>query len=234
MRTGATDWPAPREDVMIRRLCVVGTGLIGGSLARDLRRLGEVGEVVGSSRNAVNLQRAVDLGIIDRFDVDVARAAAEADMVVVAVPLGATESVFEGIRDALDDDAIITDVGSAKGSVVAAARTALGARLSRFVPAHPVAGTEHSGVDASVERLFEDRRVIVTPTVETDADALQRVSAMWRIVGADVIEMDVDHHDEVLGRHQPPAAHAGVYPCRRAWPNVQARRNLRILGGRAS
>ena len=188
----------PREDVMIRRLCIVGTGLIGGSLARDLRRLGEVGEVVGSSRNAANLQRAVDLGIIDRFDVDVARAAAGADMVVVAVPLGATKSVFEGIRDALDDDAIITDVGSAKGSVVAAARTALGARLSRFVPAHPVAGTEHSGVDASVERLFEDRRVIVTPTVETDADALQRVSAMWTTVGADVIEMDVDHHDEVL------------------------------------
>ena len=188
----------PREDVMIRRLCVVGTGLIGGSLARDLRRLGEVGEVVGSSRNAANLQRAVDLGIIDRFDVDVARAAAGADMVVLAVPLGATKPVFEGIRDALDDDAIITDVGSAKGSVVAAARTALGARLSRFVPAHPVAGTEHSGVDASVERLFEDRRVIVTPTVETDADALQRVSAMWTIVGADVIEMDVDRHDEVL------------------------------------
>ena len=188
----------PREDVMIRKLCVVGTGLIGGSLARDLRRLGEVGEIVGSSRNAANLERAVDLGIIDRFDVDIARAAAGADMVVVAVPLGATESVFERIRDALDDDAIITDVGSAKGSVVAAARTALGARLSRFVPAHPVAGTEHSGVDSSVERLFENRRVIVTPTVETDAGALERVSTMWTMVGADVIEMDVDHHDEVL------------------------------------
>ena len=183
---------------MIRKLCVVGTGLIGGSLARDLRRLGEVGEIVGSSRNAANLERAVDLGIIDRFDVDIARAAAGADMVVVAVPLGATESVFERIRDALDDDAIITDVGSAKGSVVAAARTALGARLSRFVPAHPVAGTEHSGVDSSVERLFENRRVIVTPTVETDAGALERVSTMWTMVGADVIEMDVDHHDEVL------------------------------------
>ena len=186
------------EDAMIRTLCVVGTGLIGGSLARDLRRLGEVGEIVGSSRHAANLERAVDLGIIDRFDVDAARAVAGADMVVVAVPLGATASVFERIRDTVEDDAIITDTGSAKGSVVAAARAVLGARLSRFVPAHPVAGTEHSGVDSSVESLFENRRVIVTPTSDTDPGALERVSAMWRAVGADVIEMDVDHHDEIL------------------------------------
>ena len=183
---------------MIRTLCIVGTGLIGGSLARDLRRLGAVGEVVGSSRHAANLERAVDLGVIDRFDVDVARAVAGADMVVVAVPLGAIRPVLERIRDAVDDDAVVTDVGSAKGSVVAAARAALGPRLPRFVPAHPVAGTEHSGVDASVERLFERRRVIVTPLAETDAGALERVSTMWSTVGADVIEMDVAHHDDVL------------------------------------
>ena len=183
---------------MIRRLCIVGTGLIGGSLARDLRRLGEVGEVVGSSRHAANLERAVDLGIIDRFDTDVARAVAGADMVVVAVPIGATHSVFERIRDAVDDDAIVTDVGSAKGSVVAAARAALGSVLPRFVPAHPVAGTEHHGVDSSVERLFEHRRVILTPVGETDPGALERVSAMWKLVGAEVLEMDVTHHDAVL------------------------------------
>ena len=183
---------------MIDTLCIVGTGLIGGSLARDLKRLGEVGKVVGSSRRTANLQRAVDLGVIDRFDVDAARAAAGADMVVVAVPLGAVPAVFEHIRDAVREDAIITDVGSAKGSVVAAARAALGSRLSRFVPAHPVAGTEHSGVDASVERLFERRRVIVTPIAETDPDALARVSTMWRTVGSEVIEMEVAHHDQVL------------------------------------
>ena len=183
---------------MIRRLCIVGTGLIGGSLARDLRRLGEVGEVVGSSRHAANLERAVDLGIIDRFDTDVARAVAGADMVVVAVPIGATRTVFERIRDAVDDDAVVTDVGSVKGSVVADARAALGSRLSRFVPAHPVAGTEHHGVDSSVERLFEHRRVILTPVGETDPAALERVSAMWKLVGAEVLEMDVTHHDAVL------------------------------------
>ena len=183
---------------MIDRLCIVGTGLIGGSLARDLRRLGEVGEVVGSSRQAANLRRAVDLGVIDRFDVDAARAVAGADMVVVAVPLGAVPAVLERIGGAVDDDAVVTDVGSAKGHVVEAARAALGPRLPRFVPAHPIAGTEHSGVDASVERLFERRRVIVTPIAETDGGALRRVSEMWRMVGSDVIEMDVAHHDEVL------------------------------------
>ena len=183
---------------MIHRLCIVGTGLIGGSLARDLRRLGKVDEVVGSSRHAANLKRAVALGVIDRFDVDVSRAVAGADMIVVAVPLGATRGVFERIRDAVDEAAVITDVGSAKGSVVAAARAALGPRLPRFVPAHPVAGTEHSGVDASVERLFEHRRVIVTPIVETDASALEQVSTMWKALGSEVIEMDVTHHDEIL------------------------------------
>ena len=183
---------------MIRRLCIVGTGLIGGSLARDLRRLGEVGEVVGSSRHAANLERAVDLGVIDRFDVDVARAVTGADMVVVAVPLGAISGVFERIRDAVDDDAVITDVGSAKSSVVAAARSVLGLRLSQFVPGHPIAGTENFGVDASTERLFERRRVILTPTAETSGIAVERVSDMWRLVGSEVIEMDVNRHDEVL------------------------------------
>ena len=183
---------------MIRRLCIVGVGLIGGSLARDLRRLGEVGEVVGSSRHASNLERAVALGVIDRFDTDAARAAAGADMVVVAAPLGAMPGVFGHVREAAAGDAVVTDVGSAKGSVVAAARAGLGSRYARFVPAHPVAGTEHSGVEASVEHLFERRRVILTPTAETDADALGRVSWMWEAVGAEVIEMDVTRHDEIL------------------------------------
>ena len=186
------------RDTVIRTLCIVGTGLIGGSLSRDLRRLGKVGEVVGSSRHRANLERAVELGVIDRFETDPGRAAAGADMVVVAVPLGATGMVLERVRDAVDRDAVITDVGSAKGSVVAAARAALGSRLPRFVPGHPVAGTEHHGVDSSVERLFERRRVILTPIEETDVAALERVSAMWRTVGAEVMEMDVAHHDEIL------------------------------------
>ena len=185
-------------NAMIRRLCIIGAGLIGGSLARDLRRLGQVGEIVGSSRHASNLERAVALGVIDRFDTDAARAVAGAEMVVVAAPLGAMTGIFERIREAAAEDSVITDVGSAKGSVVAAARAGLGPRSARFVPAHPVAGTEHSGVDASVEHLFERRRVILTPVPETDADALGRVARMWEAVGAEVVEMDVVRHDEIL------------------------------------
>ena len=185
-------------NAMIRRLCIIGVGLIGGSLARDLGRLGQVGEIVGSGRHASNLERAAALGVIDRFDTDAARAVAGADMVVVAAPLGAMTGIFERIREAAAEDAVITDVGSAKGSVVAAARSTLGPKLSRFVPAHPVAGTEHSGVEASVEHLFERRRVILTPVPETDADALVRVARMWEAVGAEVVEMDVTRHDEVL------------------------------------
>ena len=185
-------------NAMIRRLCIIGVGLIGGSLARDLGRLGQVGEIVGSGRHASNLERAAALGVIDRFDTDAARAVAGADMVVVAAPLGAMTGIFERIREAAAEDAVITDVGSAKGSVVAAARSTLGPKLPRFVPAHPVAGTEHSGVEASVEHLFERRRVILTPVPETDADALVRVARMWEAVGAEVVEMDVTRHDEVL------------------------------------
>ena len=183
---------------MIRRLCIVGTGLIGGSLARDLRRLRKVGEVVGSSRSEANLRRAVELGVIDRYDVDPGAAVAGADMVVVAVPLGAVRKVLGRIHDRVDDDAVITDVGSVKGSVVAAARDTLGPRLPRFVAAHPIAGTENFGVDASVEHLFEHRRVIVTPIAETAPLAHERVTAMWKTVGAEVVDMDVAHHDEVL------------------------------------
>ena len=185
-------------NAMIRRLCIIGVGLIGGSLARDLGRLGQVGEIVGSGRHASNLERAAALGVIDRFDTDAAHAVAGADMVVVAAPLGAMTGIFERIREAAAEDAVITDVGSAKGSVVAAARSTLGPKLPRFVPAHPVAGTEHSGVEASVEHLFERRRVILTPVPETDADALVRVARMWEAVGAEVVEMDVTRHDEVL------------------------------------
>lgn len=183
---------------MIERLCVVGVGLIGGSLARALRRAGQVREIVGASRRAEHLQQAVDLGVIDRFDTDAARAADGADMIVVCVPLGAMEATFRAIAPAIATEAVITDAGSAKASVVAAARAALGDRLPRFVPGHPIAGTEKSGVAASFAELYVDRKVILTPLAETDPVATARVQAMWEAAGAQVQCMDVEHHDEVL------------------------------------
>jgi len=183
---------------MIERLCVVGVGLIGGSLARALRAAGAVGEIVGCSRNVDHLQRAVDLGVIDRFETDPALAVRGADTVFVAVPLGAMGAVFAAIGDALDDRAVITDAGSAKASVIAAMRAALGRVPPRFVPGHPIAGTEQSGVEAAFADLYRGRRVILTPQAETDRDAVERVRAMWQAAGATVNEMDVTHHDEVL------------------------------------
>jgi len=183
---------------VIKRLCIIGVGLIGGSLARDLRRLELCGEVVGTSRNAENLARAKQLGVIDRYETDVAAAVAGADMVVVAAPLGAMQILFSAMRGALSTDAVVTDVGSAKASVIDAARSAFGQVPEFLVPAHPIAGTEHSGVEASLEGLFRDRRVILTPLESTRAEAISKVREMWEATGARVIEMDAHHHDEVL------------------------------------
>ena len=183
---------------MINRLCIIGVGLIGGSLARDLRREKLVGEVVGASRNDSNLKRAVALGVIDRYDTDIGAAVKDADMVVVAVPLGAMGDIFRALKGKLAAGAVVTDVGSAKGSVLSAAADAFGNVPDFLVPAHPIAGTEHSGVDASLEGLFKGRMVIMTPAPETRADAVERVKAMWQATGATVTEMEVTHHDEVL------------------------------------
>lgn len=183
---------------MIERLCIVGVGLIGGSLAKDLRRLGLVGEVVGCSRKRANLERARELGIVDSYALDPVDAVAGADMVVLAVPLGAMEGVLGAMRPGLDARAVITDVGSAKVSVLHGARAVFGEVPGNFVPAHPIAGTEHSGVEAAIEGLFRGRRVILTPVEATRPDAIERVRAMWEAVGAEVLLMDPIHHDEVL------------------------------------
>jgi len=184
--------------VTIRRLAVVGVGLIGGSLARALRAAGEVGEIVGCGRGRANLDRAVELGVIDRYSHDVGEAVAGADTVFVAVPLGAMRDAFAAMREHLAPDAVVTDGGSAKGSVVADARAGLGERLHAFVPGHPIAGTERTGVESSFATLYQNRRVILTPLPENDAATVERVAHMWRACGAEVAEMSVEHHDEVL------------------------------------
>ena len=183
---------------MIERLAIIGVGLIGGSLARALREAGAVNEVVGCGRALPNLERAVELGVIDRFDQDPAAAVTGADLVFIAVPLGAIRAVFTAIKDRLRADAIVTDGGSVKGSVVADALAAFGRIPPRLVPGHPIAGTEHSGVEASFATLYHQRRVILTPLPETDPEALVRVDWMWRTCGAEVSRMSVAHHDEVL------------------------------------
>ncbi len=184
--------------MLIRRLAVIGVGLIGGSLARALHRAGEVGEVVGCGRGKANLEKALELGVINRYRHDVGEAVEGADMIFVAVPLGAMASTFAAMRGHLAEDAVITDGGSAKASVIADAIEAFGELPANFVPGHPIAGTENSGVEASFPELYSNRRIILTPTEATSDAALAKVKKMWRLCGARITAMSVEHHDEVL------------------------------------
>jgi prephenate dehydrogenase len=184
--------------VLISRLCIIGVGLIGGSLARALRNANAVTEIVGCGRDPDHLQKAQALGVIDRYVIDPAEAVAGADMVVLAVPLGAMQTVMERIAPALDPACLLTDVGSAKGSVVSAAKQVFKDVPPTLIPGHPIAGTEKSGVEASFAELFQNRRVILTPTENSATEALQKVRAMWETCGAKVVEMGVAHHDEIL------------------------------------
>ena len=184
--------------MLFDRVAIIGLGLIGGSLARALRRASLCGSITGYGRRETALQQAVEHGVIDHYSLDVPEAVNGADVVVLATPLSTTENLMRAMNEGLKPDCIVTDVGSAKGVVVAAARNALADRLPFFVPAHPIAGTEQSGVEASFAELFEDHVVIITPLAETDRDAREKIAVMWRGTGARVIELDVEHHDEVL------------------------------------
>lgn len=191
----------------IERLAIIGVGLIGGSLARALRAQGSVGEIVGYGRTLENLSEAVRLGVIDGAENSASAAVRGSDMVVVAVPIGSMGQVLEEIRDALSPTAVVTDVGSVKAPVVTDARAALGTRFRDFVPGHPIAGTERSGVTASFAELFARRRVILTPNPDTDLAAVAQVRAMWTAAGADVKTMTAAEHDHVLAAssHLPHA-----------------------------
>lgn len=182
----------------IGKLCIIGVGLIGGSVARALRECNCVDSIVGTGRNVANLQRAEDLGVIDAYTLDLAKAVEGADIVLVAVPLGAMQQVFEQIKPHLSAKTIVTDVGSAKQSVIDSVRRVFNALPSMFVPGHPIAGTEKSGAEASFAELFRHRRVILTPHANTDQSALNQVQLMWQACGAQVMEMDARHHDAVL------------------------------------
>ncbi|ALG68686.1 prephenate dehydrogenase/arogenate dehydrogenase family protein [Beggiatoa leptomitoformis] len=184
--------------MLIQRLTIIGVGLIGGSFARALKRARVCAEIVGCGRQLDNLQEALRLGVVDHYTTDLATAVQDADVVVVAVPLGHIASVFATIRPILAPHTIITDVGSAKASVVADAYQELGEHICRFVPGHPIAGTEKSGVAASFASLFENRRVILTPLAETDPQATALITQLWQHTGAEVVSMSVEHHDEVL------------------------------------
>ena len=182
----------------IQRLTIIGVGLIGGSLGRALKSVGYCREVVGAGRSRERLAIAANLGVVDRIETDLACAVEGADVVLLAVPLGAMGPLLATIAPYVSGRTILTDAGSAKGCVVEAVRAAFGQVPRRFVPGHPIAGTENSGVEASFATLFQGRRVILTPLAETELEARDRIARMWEAAGAIVEDMGVRHHDEVL------------------------------------
>lgn len=182
----------------INQISVIGVGLIGGSLARALREVGFMDTIVGCGLDKSHLQQAIDLDVIDKYETDVAKAVHGSDLVIVAVPVGAMQAVFRDIKSSISSDAVITDVGSTKASVIDAVSAAYGEVPSNFVPGHPIAGTEKSGVGASFPGLFHQRRVVLTPLSNTDKSAIETVTRMWQATGAVVSIMDVKHHDDVL------------------------------------
>ncbi|MGE0651249.1 MAG: prephenate/arogenate dehydrogenase family protein [Alphaproteobacteria bacterium] len=189
--------PAAGGDPRFGRVAIIGLGLIGSSLARAIKRGSLAGDVVGAARTEQTLVTALRLGFIDRAEADPAAAVRDADLVVIAVPVGACGAIVRTIAPALKRGAIVTDVGSVKQGVIDAVVPHLPDGV-HFVPAHPVAGTEESGPEAGFAELFEGRWCILTPVAGTDEGAVARVAALWRAVGSQVDTMDPRHHDMVL------------------------------------
>jgi cyclohexadieny/prephenate dehydrogenase len=183
--------------VQFDRIALIGIGLIGSSIAHDLKRLGIAKEVVISTRSAETLKRAEELELGDRYTTSSAEAVRDADLVIVSVPVGASESVAKEIAGSLKPGAIVTDVGSTKASVIAQMQPHMPPHV-HFIPGHPLAGTEKSGPDAGFAGLFEGRWCIFTPVPGTDEAALQKLRLFWETLGSKVDEMDPEHHDKVL------------------------------------
>lgn len=183
---------------MINRLCIIGVGLIGGSLALALKKASFCQSVVGVGRNIDNLKKAIELNIIDEYETDLLTAIKDADVIVMAVPLGAMPDVFKKIKNNIKASTIITDVGSAKMSVIDAAKTILNEQAAQFVPGHPIAGTEKSGAEAAFDSLYSNRRVILTPLQENKPDDVQLIQKMWQACGAEVDNMKAQDHDLIL------------------------------------
>ena len=182
----------------LRKVAVVGVGLIGGSWALALRRAGFAAQVVGYDRDATALENAARLQVIDQVAESASEAARGAELVIVSVPVKAVGAVLHDVGLALDRQAVVTDVGSTKAEVIEVARAELRERFARFVPGHPIAGRETSGVEAATAELFKGARVVLTPVAETDAKAFELVRGAWEAAGARVSPLSAADHDRIF------------------------------------
>ncbi|MBA3904691.1 MAG: prephenate dehydrogenase/arogenate dehydrogenase family protein, partial [Rhodocyclaceae bacterium] len=182
----------------LNKLVVFGVGLIGGSFALALKKAGAAGEVVGIGRSQATLDQARDLGIIDRIGACDAATLGDADLVLLATPVGQMPALMRAMAPHLGAGTLITDGGSTKSDVVAAVYRYLPGHVSRFVPAHPIAGAENSGAAAARADLYQDRKVVLTPLPENAPDAVARVRDAWKACGAVTHEMAPARHDQVF------------------------------------
>ncbi|OGW36249.1 MAG: hypothetical protein A2X58_09260 [Nitrospirae bacterium GWC2_56_14] len=192
---------------LFNNVTIIGVGLIGGSLARVMKLKGLAGSITGAGRNRSTLETAIRIGVIDRMGQSSAHAAEDADLVVLASPVGTFTQIVREIGPHLKPGAILTDVGSVKGKLIKDIEGSIAPGV-HYVPAHPIAGREKSGVAESTETLFQGRRCILTPTASTDKKALEAVRELWAAAGADVVIMDADLHDKVFAAvsHLPHVA----------------------------
>lgn len=181
-----------------RKVVIFGAGLIGGSFSLALRKAGAVGEVIGFGRSSATLEEARQLGILDRIGSDVAQEVCDADIVLLATPVAQMADIFVRIAPYLGADTLVTDGGSTKSDVVAAARANLGNRISQFIPAHPIAGAEKSGASAAQNDLYQGKKVVLTPLPENSKDAVARIRKAWQSCGGVVSELTPQQHDEVF------------------------------------
>ncbi|MEK7435314.1 MAG: prephenate dehydrogenase/arogenate dehydrogenase family protein [Pseudomonadota bacterium] len=179
------------------KVVIFGVGLIGGSFALGLKAAGAARHIIGLGRNPANLERALELGVIDAASKDPA-AVAGADLVLLAAPVGQMAALLRAIAPHLGAGTVVTDGGSTKQDVVALAYRLLKGRVAQFVPGHPIAGAEHSGVTAARIDLFHKRRVVLTPLPENSAASIRRVRAAWRLCGARLYSMQPAEHDKVF------------------------------------
>jgi prephenate dehydrogenase len=182
----------------MNRICIIGVGLIGGSFAAGLKQSNQVNTIVGYGRNKANLIKAQELMVIDEYSLDISEALKDVDLVLIATPVNSFKAILEMIKPYITEQVIVTDVGSTKASVINIAKQVFGHMPKNFIPAHPIAGKEQSGVEAAQADLFNNKRVIITPEDNSNALSVSVVSALWQSVGAKVEVMDADKHDDLL------------------------------------
>ena len=183
---------------IVKKIVVFGVGLIGGSFALGLKRAGAVQHIVGMGRSLPSLERARQLGIIDEVGQSVATAVQDADLIMLAAPVAQTEAILASIAPYLQATTVVTDAGSTKANVVAAARAALGDKVAQFVPGHPIAGGEQNGPEAALHDLYQGKKVVITALPENQPEAIARVEQAWQACGAVIHALTPGEHDAVF------------------------------------